>query len=124
MARSYSCCNAMQPQDLNEVPAAQPQQVLQAGPVSSELALTLNMMAETLANQSKLMMQQQNNKGASDRPTLFQTLHKAKVLENITKLNVDPLNNLIQRDEFTLWINEFFRIICNTVDGYDRVWTY
>ena len=79
---------AMQSQDLNEVPAVQPQQVHQAGPVSPEIALTLNMIAETLATQSKLMMQQ-NNKGALDRPTLFQTLHRAKVLEDITKLNVE-----------------------------------
>jgi hypothetical protein len=31
---------------------------------------------------------------------------------------------LTQRDDFTLWINEFFRITCNTVNGYDRVWSY
>jgi hypothetical protein len=115
---------AMQSQDLNEVPAVQPQQVHQAGPISSELALTLNMIAESIVNQNKLMMQQQNNKGASDRTTLFQTLHKSKVLEEIKKLNVDALTNLTQREEFTLWIDEFFRIICSTVDGYDRVWTY
>ena len=88
---------AMQSQDLNEVPAVQPQQVHQAGPVNSEFALTLNMIAECVANQNKLMMQQQNNKGESNRTTLFQTLHKSKVLEDIKELNVDALTNLTQR---------------------------
>ena len=115
---------AMQSQDLNEVPAVQPQQVHQAGPVNSEFALAMNMIAESIANQNKLMMQQQNNKGESNQTTLFQTLHKAKVLEDIKKLNVDVLTNLTQREEFTLWIEEFFRIICSTVNGYERVWTY
>ena len=98
----------MQSQDLNEVPAVQPQQVHQAGPVNSEFALAMNMIAESIANQNKLMMQQQNNKGESNQTTLYQTLHKAKVLEDIKKLNVDVLTNLTQREEFTLWIEEFF----------------
>jgi hypothetical protein len=75
--------NTMQPQDLNDVPAAQPQQGYQAGPVNSEFALTLTMVAESLANQSRLMLQQHNNKGASDRPALFQTLQKAHMSSRI-----------------------------------------
>ena len=73
-------------------------------------------------------MLQQNERskaGSADQGiTLFQKMQKANVYNNIIKLNVDDLTNVTQRDDFTLWINEFFRITCNTINDYDRVWSY
>jgi hypothetical protein len=49
-------------------------------------------------------------------------LQNSGALTNIVKCNVNKLKYGKQRGPFIAWANDVFRIICNTVGGFDRPW--
>jgi hypothetical protein len=83
----------------------------------------MGMIAKAIENQNNWMMQEKGNMASGDE-NLYKRIQKSNALNNRVKIDVDKLNNLTQRRGYTVWINDFFRILCNTVDGFDRPWTY
>ena len=117
---------AMQSQDLNEVPAAHPQQGHQTGgtvdgTANPEFAAAMSLMARAFQSQTALL---EGKASGSHNENLYMKLKNTGALANTATCNVDELKLGKQHEPFIVWINELLLIICNTVGGFYRSWPF